>query len=84
MRTSRPRYAGQHREVAATLAAARMPGERVAAHLVLGAGPGDSEAAGWLRGAARDTAARAPAIACELLERAGTCTCPMTRRGPKC
>ena len=66
-----PLRRAQHREVAATLAAASMPGERVAAHLVLGAGPGDSEAAGWLRGVARDTAARAPAIACELLERPG-------------
>ena len=66
----RPLRRAQHREVAATLAAAKMPGERVAAHLVLGADRGDREAAGWLRGAARDTAARAPAIACELLERA--------------
>ena len=66
----RPLRRAQHREVAATLAAAGMPGERVAAHFVLGADPGDSEAAGWLRSAAGETAARSPAIACELLERA--------------
>ncbi len=48
-----PLRRAQHREVVGTLAAAAVPGERVAAHFVLGAEPGDSEAAGWLRGAAR-------------------------------
>ena len=52
------------------LGGAGAPVERVAGHVVLGAEQGDAEAVGWLRRAAQVAAARAPATAVRLLERA--------------
>jgi DNA-binding CsgD family transcriptional regulator len=59
-----------HRYLATRLAEAGAGWERVAAHLMLGAGPGDTEAVALLRRAAGEAAASSPAIAVELLGRA--------------
>jgi DNA-binding CsgD family transcriptional regulator len=66
----RPVRQAQHREAARLLAEADAPGERVTAHLVLGGGPGGRQAVSWLRRAARDAAARSPAVAVTLLQQA--------------
>jgi hypothetical protein len=65
-----------HRELRARLIEAGAPVERVAAHMLLGAEPGDREAIDWLRRAGREAAPRAPAVAAELLERALALTRP--------
>jgi DNA-binding CsgD family transcriptional regulator len=65
----------QHREAARLLAEADMPSERVAAHLTSGGDPGGRQAVTWLRQAARDAAARSPAVAVKLLRQAGD-LCP--------
>lgn len=62
--------AGLHREAARALAGAGASRLRVAQHFALAASPGDIEAVGWLRNAARDAAAGAPAAGIELLQRA--------------
>ena len=59
-----------HREAAARSRAAGADPLEVADQLVLGAERGDEEAIGWLRDAAGDASARAPAVAVELLRRA--------------
>jgi DNA-binding NarL/FixJ family response regulator len=59
-----------HRELGARRIEAGPPVERVAAHMLLGAEPGDGEAIAWLRRASREAAPSAPAVAAELLERA--------------
>jgi DNA-binding CsgD family transcriptional regulator/tetratricopeptide (TPR) repeat protein len=56
-----------HREASRVLAAAGAPLSQVASQVVLGAVPGDVEAAQSLRRAAAEAAARAPAVAVELL-----------------
>ena len=61
---------GLHREAGAVLGGAGAPVERVAGHVALGAEAGDAEAVDWLRRAAASAAARAPATAVRLLERA--------------
>lgn len=61
---------GLHREAGAVLRGAGAPIERVAGHVTLGAEAGDAEAVDWLRRAAASAAARAPATAVRLLERA--------------
>jgi hypothetical protein len=60
----------QHREVARLLAGTGAPSDRVTAHWMLGADPGDKQAVDWLRRAARDAAAHSPAVAVDLLQRA--------------
>jgi DNA-binding CsgD family transcriptional regulator len=62
--------AALHLEAGRRLAAAGAPALRVAEQLALGAQRGDADAVAWLHAAARQAAARAPAIAVELLERA--------------
>jgi DNA-binding CsgD family transcriptional regulator len=62
--------AALHLETGRRLAAAGIPALRVAEQLALGAQPGDIDAVTRLHAAARQAAARAPAIAAGLLERA--------------
>jgi predicted ATPase len=59
-----------HLQAGRALAATAAPPGQVAAHLAVGAAPGDQEAIQWLRRAARDAARRAPSVAVKLLERA--------------
>lgn len=59
-----------HREVGRALAAAGSDALAVGHHLGLAADAEDPEAVSWLRRAAREVAARSPAVAVELLERA--------------
>jgi DNA-binding CsgD family transcriptional regulator/tetratricopeptide (TPR) repeat protein len=59
-----------HLQVGRALAAAAAPPSQVAAHLAVGAAPGDQEAIQWLRRAAEVAARRAPSVAVGLLERA--------------
>jgi DNA-binding CsgD family transcriptional regulator/tetratricopeptide (TPR) repeat protein len=59
-----------HLQAGRALAAAAAPPTQVAAHLAVGAAPGDQEAIQWLRRAAQDAARRAPSVAVGLLERA--------------
>jgi DNA-binding CsgD family transcriptional regulator len=59
-----------HLQTARALAAAGAPAPQVAIHMGLGADPGDVEASQWLQRAARETAAQAPLVSVELLERA--------------
>jgi DNA-binding CsgD family transcriptional regulator/tetratricopeptide (TPR) repeat protein len=59
-----------HREAAVALMAAGADRLDVAGHLVLGAERGDEEAAGWLRGAAREASGQSPLVTLELLRRA--------------
>ena len=59
-----------HAQVGHNLARWGAPLSQVAAHLALGAGPGDAEAVDWLRRAAREAAPKAPGIAAELLMQA--------------
>jgi DNA-binding CsgD family transcriptional regulator/tetratricopeptide (TPR) repeat protein len=59
-----------HLQAGRALAAAEAPAAQVAAHLAVGAAPGDQEAVQWLRRAAGVAARRAPSVAVELLERA--------------
>jgi DNA-binding CsgD family transcriptional regulator len=59
-----------HREAALALMHAGADPFEVADHLVLGAERGDEEAVAWLRTAAREASAQAPAVAVELLRRA--------------
>ncbi len=59
-----------HGEVGRSLAAAGVRPLVVAHHMSLGAESVDPETADWLRRAAREVAARAPAVAVEFLERA--------------
>ncbi len=61
---------GLHREAGQRLAASGAPVLQVAEQLARGAGPGDAEAIEWLSRAAREAAARSPAVAADLLERA--------------
>ena len=61
---------GLHREAGAELGRAGVPVERLAAHVALGAEPGDAAAVRWLRRAAQLSAARAPATTVRLLEQA--------------
>lgn len=65
--TPSPVRSALHREAARALASADADLSQVASHLVLGAAPGDLDAVGWLREAARQAASRAPAEAVELL-----------------
>ena len=60
----------RHRFLASRLAESGAGWGRVAAQVMLGADPGDAEAIGWLRTAARQVGASSPAIAAELLSRA--------------
>lgn len=57
-----------HLEVGRALGLMGRPASTVAAHLILGATPGDAEAVGWLLIAAREAAPRSAAVAAELLE----------------
>lgn len=59
-----------HLQAGRALAAAAAPPSQVAAHLAVGAAPGDQEAVQWLRRAAGAAARRAPSVAVGLLERA--------------
>ena len=59
-----------HRDAARVLADAGAPIAQVAAHVLRGAVPGDAQAVGWLRVAARDALPRAPDVAIEILKRA--------------
>jgi DNA-binding CsgD family transcriptional regulator/tetratricopeptide (TPR) repeat protein len=59
-----------HLQAGRALVAAAAPPGQVAAHLAVGAAPGDQEAIQWLRRAAGVAARRAPSIAVRLLERA--------------
>lgn len=61
---------GLHREAGQRLALAEAPVQQVAEHLSRGATQGDREAIDWLTRAARESAARSPTIAADLLERA--------------
>jgi len=61
---------GLHRFLAVRLAETGANAERVAAQVMLGAGPGDLEAIDWLRRAAAEVSASSPAIMVELLSRA--------------
>ena len=65
--TPQPVRSALHRDAAGALAEAGADLSQIASHLVLGAAPGDLDAVRWLREAARDAAARAPAEAAELL-----------------
>jgi DNA-binding CsgD family transcriptional regulator/tetratricopeptide (TPR) repeat protein len=60
-----------HREAAIVLMAAGADRLDVADHLMLGAEPGDQQAAAWLRDAAREASSRDPSVTVELLRRAG-------------
>ena len=68
--TPQPVRSAVHRDAAGALADAGADLSQVASHLVLGAAPGDLDAVRWLREAARDVVARAPAEAVELLRSA--------------
>jgi DNA-binding CsgD family transcriptional regulator/tetratricopeptide (TPR) repeat protein len=59
-----------HLQAGRALAAAAAPPSEVAAHMAVGAAPGDQEAIQWLRRAAGVAAGRAPSVAVGLLERA--------------
>lgn len=59
-----------HLQAARRLAAAGRPVPLVAHHFRLGASPGDTEAAGWLRRAGQAALSRAPAVAAELFDAA--------------
>jgi DNA-binding CsgD family transcriptional regulator/tetratricopeptide (TPR) repeat protein len=59
-----------HLQAGRALAAAEAPAAQVAAHLAVGAAPGDRQAVQWLQRAAGVAARRAPSVAVELLERA--------------
>jgi DNA-binding CsgD family transcriptional regulator/tetratricopeptide (TPR) repeat protein len=59
-----------HLQAGRALAAAAAPPDKVAAHLAVGAAPGDRQAVQWLQRAAGVAARRAPSVAVELLERA--------------
>jgi DNA-binding CsgD family transcriptional regulator/tetratricopeptide (TPR) repeat protein len=59
-----------HLQAGRALAAAEAPPDQVAAHLAVGAPPGDQQAIHWLRRAAGVAARRAPSVAVRLLERA--------------
>lgn len=59
-----------HREAAVALMAAGADQLDVADHLMLGAEPGDVQAATWLRAAAGEASERAPLVAVELMRRA--------------
>jgi DNA-binding CsgD family transcriptional regulator len=59
-----------HLQAGRALAAAAAPPGQVAAHLAVGAAPGDQEAVQWLRRAAGMAARSAPSVAVRLLERA--------------
>lgn len=59
-----------HREAAVALLAAGADRLDVAQHVMLGAERGDEQAAGWLRGAAREASGQAPLVTLELLRRA--------------
>jgi DNA-binding CsgD family transcriptional regulator/tetratricopeptide (TPR) repeat protein len=61
---------GLHREAGQRLAGSGAPALQVAEHLARGAGPGDTEAIGWLTRAAREAVAASPDAAADLLERA--------------
>ena len=61
---------GLHAEAGRRLATANAAADEVAAHLVLGASPGDLEAVFWLRRAAREAAPRSPSLAADLLGQA--------------
>ena len=61
---------GLHREAGQRLAQAGAPALQVAEHLARGATSGDAETITWLARAARESAARSPDVAAELLERA--------------
>ena len=65
--TPQPARSALHRDVAGALAEAGADLSQVASHLVLGAAPGDLDAVRWLREAARNAVARAPAESVELL-----------------
>jgi DNA-binding CsgD family transcriptional regulator len=59
-----------HLQAGRALAAAEAPPDQVAAHLTVGAAPGDQEAIQWLRRAAGVAGRRAPSVAVGMLERA--------------
>jgi tetratricopeptide (TPR) repeat protein len=61
---------GMHRDAGAVLEGCGAPVERVAGHGALGAEIGDTRSIEWLREAAATAAARAPATAVRVLERA--------------
>ena len=65
-----------HGEAGRRLARADAPALQVAEQLARGATAGDPEAVGWLTRAAREAAARSPAIAAELLGRAASLAGP--------
>lgn len=65
-----PLRRGMHRDVAAALSRAGAALSQIATHLMLGAAPGDVEAARQLREVARDASARDPTASVELLRRA--------------
>jgi DNA-binding NarL/FixJ family response regulator len=71
----RPVRRARHRAAARLLAAAGARSDRVAEHWVTGADPGDMEAVAWLRRAAEEIAARSPAVAVDLFQRASD-LCP--------
>jgi DNA-binding CsgD family transcriptional regulator len=58
---------GLHRYLASRLAESGAASERVAAQLMLGAAPGDTEAVAWLRRAGVEASASSPAIAAQVL-----------------
>jgi DNA-binding CsgD family transcriptional regulator/tetratricopeptide (TPR) repeat protein len=70
---------GLHRDAGALLAGAGAPVDQVAGHVALGAESGDAAAVAWLRRAATGAAARSPASAVRLLERALEITDPGDR-----
>jgi DNA-binding CsgD family transcriptional regulator len=59
-----------HRQIAGALAASGSGASQVAAHMSLGAEPGDREAVEWLRKAAAEVAGRDPGVAAEHLHKA--------------
>jgi DNA-binding CsgD family transcriptional regulator len=59
-----------HREAAVALMAAGADRLDVADHLMLGAERGDEQAVAWLRDIARETSARSPLVAVQLIRRA--------------
>jgi DNA-binding CsgD family transcriptional regulator len=65
-----------HDEAGRRLARSGAPALQVAEQLARGGTPGDPEAVGWLARAAREAAARSPAIAAELLGRASALAGP--------
>jgi DNA-binding CsgD family transcriptional regulator/tetratricopeptide (TPR) repeat protein len=64
--------ASLHTDVARALVQASAPIQRIAAHFAMGAQPGDHEAIDWLHRAGRELAAKDPAAALDLLERASS------------